>query len=224
MNREKAAKILASLRETHEIQRNFDQQLTPFQTLIITIISQNTTDKNTRKAYQNMANHAEVTPQALAETRIQNIEYWLKQAGLHRRKAGTIKNLSKLLAAKPNFLDSILEMPLGQARKELMSFPGVGPKTADVLLLFASHRSTIPVDTHVYRLSKRLTLCPRDANAEGVRSALMKTFSPRDYRDVHLLLIAHGREYCKAKKPKCESCALRSLCTWEEKTERLCTA
>ncbi len=221
MNRKKAALILARLRETHKNSRNISQRLTPFQILMITIISQNTTDKNTQKAYENIASHVTITPHALSKTRIQKIESWLKQAGLYRRKARTIKNLSTMLAVKPNFLNRVLKMPLEQARTELMHFPGVGPKTADVFLLFASHRLTIPVDTHVHRVSKRLTLCPRDADVEGVRSALMKTFSPHDYRDVHLLLIAHGREYCKARSPKCACCVLRTLCPWKEKTEKL---
>ncbi len=221
MNRKKAAIILETLRKIHKISRNISQKLTPFQILIITIISQNTTDKNTQKAYENMASHVTITPHALSETRIQKIESWLKQAGLYRRKAKTIKNLSTMLAAKPNFLDGVLKKPLEKARTELMQFPGVGPKTADVFSLFASHKSTIPVDTHVHRVSKRLTLCPQEANVEGVRSALMKTFSPHDYRDVHLLLIAHGREYCKARKPRCACCILSTLCPWKEKAGRL---
>lgn len=103
-------------------------------------------------------------------------------------------------------------MPLEEARKALMELPGVGPKTADVVLLFSANQPTIPVDTHVNRVSKRLGLAPAKGSYEEVRLSLQSLFEPKDYLAVHLLLIAHGRTYCKAIKPRCANCPVNAYC------------
>jgi endonuclease-3 len=93
-----------------------------------------------------------------------------------------------------------------------MELPGVGPKTADVVLLFSANQPTIPVDTHVNRVSKRLGLAPANGGYEEVRLSLQSLFDPKDYLAVHLLLIAHGRKYCKARQPLCPECPLNTYC------------
>lgn len=103
-------------------------------------------------------------------------------------------------------------MPIEEARKTLMELPGVGPKTADVVLLFSGNQSTIPVDTHVNRVSKRLGLAPAGGGYEEVRLSLQSLFKPDDYLAVHLLLIAHGRTHCKAIKPHCTTCPVNIYC------------
>jgi len=105
-----------------------------------------------------------------------------------------------------------LSLPLAQTREILMEMPGVGPKTADVVLLFSANQPTIPVDTHVNRVSKRLGLAPKDGGYEEVRLALQQRFEPKDYLAVHLLLIALGRKFCKARKPLCPDCPVNSHC------------
>ena len=109
-------------------------------------------------------------------------------------------------------LEPILSLPLDEARKTLMELPGVGPKTADVVLLFSANQPTIPVDTHVNRVSKRLGLAPANGDYEAVRLSLQTLFEPKDYLDVHLLLIAHGRKYCKARQPHCLECPVNNYC------------
>lgn len=93
-----------------------------------------------------------------------------------------------------------------------MELPGVGPKTADVVLLFSENQPTIPVDTHVNRVSKRLGLAPADGGYEEARLSLQSLFEPKDYLAVHLLLIALGRKYCKARKPRCPNCPVNTYC------------
>ncbi|MGD0495663.1 MAG: hypothetical protein ABSB28_06445 [Candidatus Bathyarchaeia archaeon] len=105
-----------------------------------------------------------------------------------------------------------MSKPLDEAREGLLQLPGVGPKTADVLLLFSAKKPTVPVDTHVNRVSKRLGLAPRVADYETVRGALQSIYDPKDYLAVHTLLILHGRKYCKAKTPLCKECPLARLC------------
>lgn len=93
-----------------------------------------------------------------------------------------------------------------------MEMPGVGPKTADVVLLFSANKPTIPVDTHVNRVSKRLGLAPANGDYEEVRLSLQSFFNSKDYLSVHLLLISLGRKYCKARRPLCQKCPVNTYC------------
>jgi endonuclease-3 len=185
----------------------------PFKTLIITIISQHTNDKNTAKAFQNLSNKLRITPETLAKAETKQIEQCLKPAGLYHNKAREIGQVSRGILEKYNGdLTKILSMPLDDARKELLQFPGVGPKTADVVLLFCAEKPTMPIDTHVNRVSKRLGLASECADYETLRKALQSIFDPRDYLAVHVLLILHGRKYCRARAPLCGLCPLGNLC------------
>jgi endonuclease-3 len=133
----------------------------PYETLIITIISQNTADTNTARAFQNLSQNFKITPQTLANAPLKDIERCLHVGGLYRSKAKTIQTTSKIILEKfGGSLNPILSLPTEQARRTLTEMPGVGPKTADVVLLFAAGRPTIPVDTHVNRVSKRLGWAP----------------------------------------------------------------
>jgi endonuclease-3 len=137
----------------------------------------------------------------------------LRVAGLFRSKAKTIKRVSQIIMQKfSGSIDFIHSMPLEEARKRLLNLPGVGPKTADVILLFSSGKETIPVDTHVNRVSKRLGLAPEKADYEGVRMALQSLYAPEDYLAVHLSLIMLGRKCCKAPRPACQQCPVSDLC------------
>jgi endonuclease-3 len=145
----------------------------------------------------------------------------LKPAGLYRNKARTIEQVSKIILEKHHGNpESILSMPFEDARKTLMEFPGVGPKTADVVLLFSANKPTIPVDTHVDRTSKRLGLTPANGDYETVRKSLQSLYDPKDYLAVHMLLISHGRKHCKARNPLCKQCPVDMLCPsrhlWDE--------
>jgi len=185
----------------------------PFQTLIITIISQNTSDTNTGRAFENLSNNFEITPQALATAQTSKIEECLHVGGLYKNKAKTIQTVSKIVLEQLHgSLKSVITLPVEEGRKALMQLPGVGPKTADVVLLFSAGQQTVPIDTHVYRVSKRLGLAPQDSSYEDVRINLQSVFEPKDFLAVHLLLIALGRKYCKAQKPNCTTCVVKTFC------------
>jgi endonuclease-3 len=213
MNDGNAEKILDILRNTFSMPKWIVSSKDPFKTLIVTIISQNTNDRNTARAFENLSNTFRITPEILAKAKVEDIERSLKVAGLYRNKSRVIKQVSEEVVQKyEGDLNRILALSLEEARRQLLQFRGVGPKTADVLLLFAAKKSTIPVDTHVNRVSKRLGLAPKDGDYEDVRHALQSLFDPKDYLAVHLLLIMTGREYCKARKPLCNECPLKDLC------------
>ena len=144
---------------------------------------------------------------------MEDIESAIRVGGLYRNKSKVIKAISSIILEKFNgSLDFIQSLPLEEARKILLNIPGVGPKTADVVLLFCAGKPTIPVDTHVNRVSKRLGLASSNADYEGVRKALQSLYPPRDYLTVHVLLISLGRQYCKAQKPLCKPCPVNALC------------
>ncbi len=208
-----AATILQILQDKLAVPKLVKSKCDPFETLVITIISQNTADRNTERAFENLSKQFEVMPQTLSSAETSKIEACLHVGGLYKSKAKTIKAVSKIILEKfGGSLKPILSLPLDEARKTLMEMPGVGPKTADVVLLFSANQPTIPVDTHVNRVSKRLGWAPANGGYEEVRLSLQSLFDPKDYLAVHLLLIAHGRRYCKARQPLCPQCPVNSYC------------
>jgi endonuclease-3 len=208
-----AEKILRILKESLELPKWVKSKRDPFETLVVTIISQNTTDTNTERAFESLSKQFEITPRALASAQTSKIEACLHVAGLYQNKAKTIRAVSKIVLEEfGGSLATVLSLPLEEARKTLMELPGIGPKTADVVLLFSANQPTVPVDTHVNRVSKRLGLAPADGDYEAVRLRLQKLFEPKDYLAVHLLLIAHGRKTCKARRPLCHQCPVYNYC------------
>lgn len=213
MIEKRAEKILETLRKNFTLPKWISSRHDPFETLIITIISQNTSDRNTAKAFENLSKKFPITPKTLANAETTEIRECLRVAGLYRNKARVIKEISKIVLEKfGGRLTSILSMPFENARETLMQFPGVGPKTADVLLLFSANQPTIPVDTHVNRVSKRLGLAPANGDYEAVRKSLQLLYKPKDYLEIHILLILLGRKYCKARNPLCKPCPVNPLC------------
>lgn len=213
MTTTRANKILQILKNNFSTPQWASSKRTPFQTLIVTIISQNTTGKNIAKAFEGLSKKFKITPEALAKADKREIEDALRVAGLFRNKAKAIKRVSQIILDQfDGSLGFIFSMPFKEARKTLLMLPGVGPKTADVVLLFSAGKATIPVDTHVNRVSKRLGLASPEADYEGVRMALQGLYAAEDYLAVHLLLIMVGRNYCKALKPICRQCPVSSLC------------
>ncbi|NIR87345.1 endonuclease III [Candidatus Bathyarchaeota archaeon] len=213
MTKRRATQILHILQSNFSIPRWADAPKDPFQTLIIGVLSQATADRNTERAFRNLSRRFSITPKDLAKARIGEIEEAIKVGGLYRNKSKVIKELSRLTLEKfGGSLAFIHALPLEEARKTLIHLRGVGPKTADVILLFCAGKPTLPIDTHVNRVSKRLGLVPLSADYEGVREALQSLYSPKDYLSVHLLLISLGRKYCKARNPLCKPCPVSTLC------------
>ena len=213
MTKDKAKEILHILKGRFSIPRWTRSNRDPFRTLIITVLSQATADKNTARAFENLSGRFSITPEVLAKASVEEIEDAIRVGGLYRNKSRAIKTISRMILEQFNdSLDFIYSLPLEKARKILLNIPGVGPKTADVVLLFCAGKPTIPVDTHVNRVSKKLGLAPPKADYEGVRRALETLYSPEDFLPVHLLLIALGRKFCKARKPLCKACPVNTLC------------
>ncbi|MEM2122376.1 MAG: endonuclease III [Candidatus Bathyarchaeia archaeon] len=184
-----------------------------FHLLVATILSQNTNWRNVEKALNNLEAHGPVTPEAFVEAGSEELKTLIRPAGLHRVKAVKLVEASKFVKEKlQGDLEGILKLPLGEARSILMEIPGVGPKTADVLLAFAGGRDVVPVDTHIERVSKRLGLVRESAGYEEVKAGLEMLISASERRMMHLALIEFGREFCRALRPRCRECPINQLC------------
>ena len=210
---ERASKILNVLRENFTLPKWVSSRSSDFETLIVTVISQNTADRNTARAFENLSKKFPITSEALSKAPLSEIEEALKVAGLYRNKARTIKRLAKIIMEKfGGSLNFIHKLPFEEARKVLLELPGIGPKTADVLLLFRAKKPTIPIDTHIKRVSKRLGFAGQNADYEEIRESLQALYDPKDYFKVHILLIMLGRKYCRARNPKCAECPVNRFC------------
>jgi endonuclease-3 len=211
--RERAHKILQVLKNKYALPAWAGSKREPFQTLIRTVLSQATNDRNRDRAYKNLSEKFEINPKVLASAERKEIEKAIRVGGLYRNKSRKIKELSKVVIERfHGSLDFVYSDPLEEARSKLMSIPGVGPKTADVVLLFAAKKPTVPVDTHVNRVSRRLGLAPLEGGYEDVRGSLESFYAPEDYFPIHLLLINLGRTYCRARNPIHKACPVNSLC------------
>jgi len=183
-----------------------------FKLLVSIVLSQNTSDKNSIRAYNNLEKKIGVVPEKIASAKLKEIEEAIKPAGLYRQKALVIKQLAEAVLNKKLDFSRLKKMKLEEARKYLASFKGVGFKTADLLLQLMG-RPTIAVDTHAMRVAVRLGLSSR-RSYDSVRKALLEAFNLRDYKEAHVRLILVGRKYCKPKRPKCSECPLKDLCDY----------
>jgi endonuclease-3 len=211
--KERAARILHKLQKTFSLPKWAGSSRKPFRTLIRTVLSQATADRNTDRAFRTLSERTQITPEALAETDAKVIAEAIRVGGLYRNKSKVIKKVSRIILVQfEGSLDFIYSLPREEARSTLMSLPGVGAKTADVVLLFCAERPVIPIDTHVNRVSKRLGLAPSEGKYKEIREALQSLYPPEEYLNVHLLLISLGRKYCKARRPQCNPCPVNTWC------------
>lgn len=184
-----------------------------FEALIETILSQNTNDLNRDKAMSRLESKFQITPQALSQAPIDDLAECIRPAGLYRVKAPRIKEISAIVLDRfGGDLDSILKREPTEARSILMELPGVGYKTADILLAFVAGYPTVPVDTHVMRVTKRLGIVGRNADYEETRMALENLIPAKRRLRMHLSLIRFGREICNAPIPLCPKCPANRTC------------
>ncbi len=189
----------------------------PFAVLINTILSQNTTDRNSSVAFERLF-AAYDTPKKLAEAPEEKIAGLIRIGGLYDIKAKRIKKISRLVLDEyGGSIDFVCEARPEAARKELLGIEGIGPKTADCVLLFSCGRDVIPVDTHVFRVTKRLGMVPEKAGPEEAHRMLMEDIPEGKKGSVHVDLIRFGREICRAQSPRHDQCFLIDVCDYARK-------
>ena len=185
----------------------------PASELVFTILSQHTSDLNSERAFKSlMTTFGSV--EAIASADVDRIEDTIRSAGLYRVKAPRIKKvLNDILTEVGSFdLSFLAEMPLDEAKEWLKRFDGIGPKTAAIILCFSLGLPAMPVDTHIFRVARRLGLIGPKVTADQAHDILEPMIEPSDVFAFHLYLITHGRQVCKALRPRCGSCVLAHGC------------
>jgi endonuclease-3 len=209
MNNAKRQLIFERLREANPNPETELEYTTPFELLIAVLLSAQATDvgvnKATRKLYP-VAN----TPQAILDLGLDELTEYIRTIGLYKTKAKNVIATCRILVDQYGG-----EVP--QTREELEQLPGVGRKTANVVLNTAFRQVAMAVDTHIFRVSNRTGIAP-GKNVDIVEQKLMK-FVPKEFlMDAHHWLILHGRYTCVARKPKCWNCVIADLCEFKAKT------
>jgi endonuclease-3 len=198
--------------------RRWYKALTPFERLVSTILSQNTSREATIKGFENLRKRFKVVPEVLADAKLEDIKECIKPSGLYNTKAPRIKELARVILREYRAdLNSLSRLPPEQARERLLKIPGVGFKTADVFLSVVCERETFPVDTHISRIAKRWKIVRENAGYEQIRLAFEAAIPGEKRQRAHLSLIEFGREICSARGPGCRDCPVYEECEWEAK-------
>jgi len=210
MNNTKRHEIFTRLRAANPAPRTELKFNSPFELLVAVVLSAQATDKSVNLATDKLFQRAN-TPARLLKLGLAGLERHIKSIGLYHTKAKNILATCQLLLAQHGG-----EVP--QTREALEALPGVGRKTANVILNTAFGQPTIAVDTHIFRVSNRTGIAP-GKNVTEVENKLLK-FVPEEFRhDAHHWLILHGRYVCMARKPKCPECLINDLCEYSHKSK-----
>ncbi|MDW7547418.1 endonuclease III [Pseudoalteromonas sp. SCSIO 43201] len=210
MNKQKRIEILTRLRDENPHPETELEYSSPFELLVAVTLSAQATDVGVNKATRKLFPVAN-TPEQILELGLEGLRDYIKTIGLFNSKANNVYKMCQILVDKHGS-----EVP--ENREALEALPGVGRKTANVVLNCAFGWPTIAVDTHIFRVSNR-TKFAMGKDVVAVEQKLEKVV-PKEFKvDVHHWLILHGRYVCTARKPKCGSCIIEDLCEFKEKTE-----
>ncbi|KJF81897.1 endonuclease III [Photobacterium angustum] len=210
MNNQKRVQILERLRAENPHPETELHWSTPFELLIAVLLSAQATDVSVNKATDKLYPVAN-TPQAIYDLGVDGVKEYIKTIGLFNSKAENVIKTCRILLDKHNG-----EIP--ENREALEALPGVGRKTANVVLNTAFGWPTIAVDTHIFRVCNR-TKFAMGKNVDQVEEKLLKVV-PKEFKvDVHHWLILHGRYTCIARKPRCGSCLIEDLCEYKDKVD-----
>jgi len=183
----------------------------PYETLVAVILSQKTNRQNVKEALRRFREKFRSIKE-VAEASVDSIAEAIKPAGLWRMKAPRIKLIAEQLVNSGGGLEKILSLPYPEAKKVLSSMKGIGPKTADVYLMIIRRDPVFPVDTHIFRIMKRLGVADEKDDYESLRKKLERATPPEKRMKAHLALIEFGRTTCRARNPRCDECFLSKLC------------
>lgn len=210
MNKTKRQEIFTRLRDDNPNPVTELEFSSPFELLVAVALSAQATDVSVNKATRKLFPVAN-TPEAIYALGVDGLKEYIKTIGLYNSKAENVIKACKILIDKH---DSVVP----ENREDLEALPGVGRKTANVVLNTAFRQIAMAVDTHIFRVSNRTKIAP-GKNVNEVEQKLLK-FVPKEFlMDAHHWLILHGRYVCTARKPKCNSCMIEDLCEFKDKTE-----
>ncbi len=208
MNDSQRTEIFKRLKRANPAPTTELKYRTPFELLVSVILSAQATDKSVNKATAGLFNVAN-TPEKILNLGLRGLKHHIKTIGLYNTKAENILKTCRLLLERHGG-----EVPA--TREALQALPGVGRKTANVVLNTAFGQPTIAVDTHIFRVANRTGLAP-GKNVLTVEHKLLEAVPPRYRKDAHHWLILHGRYTCVARKPRCGACVIYDLCGYKHK-------
>lgn len=187
--------------------------LDPISELVSTILSQNTNDVNRDVGFGQLRDRLP-TWEEVRDAAVDEVIEAIRPAGLANQKGPRIQAALRFITEERGRLDLdfLADWPVEEAKTWLSSMKGVGPKTAAIVLLFSLGRPAFPVDTHIYRVTKRLGLIGPRVSREKAHDELERLVPTGDYYPFHLNVIRHGRQVCTSRKPHCEVCILCDLC------------
>ena len=209
MNRKKISNIFARFKAANPSPKTELEYSTPFELLVAVILSAQATDKSVNLATRVLFKHAR-TPEAILQLGVAGLSKYIRTIGLFDTKAKNVIAMCRILIEQHGG-----EVP--RTREALEALPGVGRKTANVILNTAFGEPTMAVDTHIFRVANRIGLAP-GKDVRAVEEHLLKVVPQEYLHDAHHWLILHGRYVCVARKPKCPECLIRDLCEYTQKT------
>ena len=212
---ELAREVVRRLDDVHS-RPQWHQRMPPLEELVACILSQHTSDANSGRAYERLRQRFP-TWEAVMEAPTAEVEEAIRPGGLASSKAPRIQTVLRAIAEHNSgtlSLDFLERKDTDSARRYLLSLPGVGPKTAAIVLCFSLGRPVIPVDTHVFRVSWRLGFYDRKVGEAKAHDLLEQVVPEEDVYAFHVHLIRHGRTVCKAQRPRCSECVLRDICRY----------
>lgn len=187
----------------------------PVEELVLTLLSQNTSDINSGRAFEALQARYP-TWQAVMDAPTDELAHTIRSGGLARQKAPRIQSaLRRILQERGELnINHLADLPTDEAMRWLTSFDGIGHKTASIVLLFCFGKPAFPVDTHVGRVTRRLGLAGTKETEEKIK-AIWESLAPAEwYYPLHLNLIRHGRQVCRARAPNCPACVLSDICLY----------
>ena len=216
--RQEKYQIIASLLIQAYGYPEWRQHLPPVDELVCTILSQATSDINRDRGFEGLK--AKFPDwESVRDAPVEEIRKAIHSAGLSNMKAPRIKQALEYITDSVGEidLDFLEEMEVTAAREWLTEIEGIGLKTASIIMLFCYNKPAFPVDTHVHRVTRRLGLIDEKIDATKAHYLMEQIAPPDNYYADHLNIIRHGREVCKAQRPHCEQCFLRSYCDYYQK-------
>ncbi len=186
----------------------------PFEVCIGAILTQNTNWQNVERAIANLKEAGLLSPQALYALPVEILAEYIRPAGYFRVKARRLKNFIKFLVEEfQASLDNLFSLPLSEARQRLLGVSGIGPETADSILLYAGGKPIFVVDAYTRRILLRHGLATEDMTYQDLQDLFMKHLPPEStlFNEYHALLVAVGKKFCRPRKPLCSACPLKGV-------------
>ncbi len=214
----KAEKIHRTLIE-HFGEPRFDGGDDPVDELIATILSANTNDQNSGRAFAQLKERFGGDWDAVRTAPLEALKDAIRPAGMYHQKAPAIVGALEQIKADHGSYDLtvLAEMPATEALTYLTTLPGVGHKTASIVILFCFNGAAFPVDTHIQRISQRTGISGRRASPEKIKHIWESLLPSSSFYPLHINLIRHGRQTCQALTPRCNLCPLQSLCDYHQR-------